>query len=103
MEKGRIGEVYNVGGHNEMSNIAVVKTILSLLNKPESLIEFVGDRKGHDRRYAINPDKISTELGWLPTISFRDGIKATVQWNLDNAIWSERILSREYLNSNSTV
>lgn len=103
LEKGRIGEVYNVGGHNEMSNIAVVKTVLSLLDKPESLIEFVGDRKGHDRRYAINPDKISTELGWLPTISFTDGIKATVQWYLDNAMWSERILSGEYLNSNSAV
>ena len=103
LEKGRIGEVYNVGGHNEMSNIAVVKTILSLLNKPESLIEFVGDRKGHDRRYAINPDKIFAELGWLPTISFRDGIKATVQWYLDNVAWSERILNGEYLNSNSAV
>ncbi|MGI5959414.1 MAG: dTDP-glucose 4,6-dehydratase [Massiliimalia sp.] len=95
---GRDGEVYNVGGHNERTNLEVVKTILHELGKPESLITFVGDRKGHDMRYAIDPTKISTELGWLPTIKFDDGIKMTIQWYLDNKSWWENIINGDYQN-----
>ncbi len=96
LQKGRIGEVYNVGGHNEKGNIDVVKTILHALDKPESLIHFVEDRKGHDRRYAIDPKKIETELGWKPTYDFESGIAQTIQWYLDNRDWWEHILSGEY-------
>ena len=96
LEKGRVGEVYNIGGHNERANIDVVKTILKQLGKGEELIEYVGDRKGHDRRYAIDPTKIHDELGWLPETKFEDGIKATVQWYLDNRQWWENIISGEY-------
>lgn len=95
---GRVGEVYNVGGHNERTNLEVVKTILRELGKPESLITFVGDRKGHDMRYAIDPTKISTELGWLPTVKFDDGIKMTIQWYLDNRSWWENIINGDYQN-----
>ena len=84
MRKGRVGEVYNVGGHNEMANIDIVKIILKELGKPESLITFVTDRKGHDMRYAIDPSKIRDELGWLPETMFADGIKKTIRWYLDN-------------------
>lgn len=80
LRKGCIGEVYNVGGHNEMSNIDIVKLICKELGKPESLITYVTDRKGHDRRYAIDPTKIHRELGWLPETKFSDGIKKTIQW-----------------------
>ena len=80
LRKGSIGEVYNVGGHNEMSNIDIVKLICKELGKPESLITYVTDRKGHDRRYAIDPSKIHRELGWLPETKFTDGIKKTIQW-----------------------
>lgn len=80
LRKGSIGEVYNVGGHNEMSNIDIVKLICKELGKPESLITYVTDRKGHDRRYAIDPTKIHRELGWLPETKFSDGIKKTIQW-----------------------
>lgn len=90
IRKGRIGEVYNVGGHNERANIDVVKTILRALNKPESLIAYVADRPGHDRRYAINPNKIYNELGWLPETKFEDGIKLTIQWYLNNQEWWEQ-------------
>ena len=96
LEKGKVGEVYNIGGHNERANIDVVKTILKQLGKGEDLIEYVGDRKGHDRRYAIDPTKIHNELGWLPETKFEDGIKATVQWYLDNRQWWEDIISGEY-------
>ena len=96
LEKGKVGEVYNIGGHNERANIDVVKTILKQLGKGEDLIEYVGDRKGHDRRYAIDPTKIHNELGWLPETKFEDGIKGTVQWYLDNRRWWENIISGEY-------
>lgn len=96
IRNGKVGEVYNIGGHNERQNIQVVKTILKELNKPESLIEYVTDRKGHDRRYAIDPTKIHNELGWLPATKFDDGIKATIKWYLDNEDWWQRIVSGEY-------
>ncbi len=93
---GRIGEIYNVGGHNERRNIDVVKTILKQLGKSESLITFVKDRAGHDLRYAIDPSKISGELGWLPETSFDEGMEMTVQWYLDNTDWIDDIKSGEY-------
>jgi len=96
MRKGRVGEVYNVGGHNERTNLEVVKTILAQLGKPESLITYVTDRPGHDMRYAIDPTKIHTELGWLPETKFDDGIKATIQWYLENEDWWKNILSGDY-------
>ena len=96
IRKGRIGEVYNIGGHNEMRNIDIVKLICKELGKPESLITFVADRKGHDMRYAIDPTKIHTELGWLPETKFADGLHKTVQWYLDNREWWETIVSGEY-------
>ena len=96
LENGRIGEVYNIGGHNEKANIEVVKIILDQLGKPESLITYVTDRKGHDQRYAIDPTKIHNELGWLPETKFEDGIKKTIQWYLDNEDWWKNIISGEY-------
>ena len=96
VRKGREGEVYNIGGHNERSNLEVVKTILRALNKPESLIRFVKDRPGHDRRYAMDPTKIETELGWKPEYTFDTGIPVTIQWYLDNREWWEHIVSGEY-------
>lgn len=98
IHKGRVGEVYNVGGHNEKQNIEIVKIICKELGKPESLITHVGDRKGHDMRYAIDPTKIHNELGWLPETKFEDGIKKTIQWYLDNREWWETIISGEYQN-----
>ncbi len=98
IRNGRVGEVYNVGGHNERTNLEVVKTILKALNKPESLIKFVEDRKGHDRRYAIDPTKLETELGWKPKYNFDTGIQQTIQWYLDNKEWWQNILSGEYQN-----
>ena len=98
IRNGHIGEVYNVGGHNEMRNIDIVKLILQELHKPESLIQHVGDRKGHDMRYAIDPSKIHHDLGWLPETKFADGIKKTIRWNLDNKAWWEPIISGEYQN-----
>jgi len=92
----KIGEVYNIGGHNEMKNIDIVKLILGYLGKPESLITYVTDRKGHDMRYAIDPTKITTELGWAPETMFADGIKMTIDWYLENKSWWERILGGEY-------
>ncbi len=96
VHNGRIGEVYNIGGHNEKQNIEIVKIICHELGKPESLITHVGDRKGHDMRYAIDPTKIHNELGWLPETKFEDGIKKTIQWYLDNREWWESIISGEY-------
>ena len=98
VRKGRIGEVYNVGGHNEMRNIDIVKLIIKELGKDESLITYVTDRKGHDLRYAIDPTKIHNELGWLPETKFEDGIKKTIRWYLDNKPWWEEIISGEYQN-----
>ena len=98
IHNGRVGEVYNVGGHNEKTNIEIVKIILKALNKPESLIKFVTDRPGHDRRYAIDPTKIHNELGWLPETKFEDGIKKTIKWYLENKEWWETIISGEYQN-----
>ena len=96
IHKGRAGEVYNVGGHNEKQNIEIVKIICKELGKPESLITHVGDRKGHDMRYAIDPTKIHNELGWLPETKFEDGIKKTIQWYINNREWWETIISGEY-------
>lgn len=96
LQKGRVGEVYNVGGHNEMKNIDIVKLICKALGKPESLIHHVTDRKGHDRRYAIDPTKIHEELGWLPETKFADGIKKTIQWYLEHEDWWQPIISGEY-------
>lgn len=98
IHKGRVGEVYNIGGHNEMRNIDIVKLICKELGKPESLIVHVGDRKGHDMRYAIDPTKIHNELGWLPETKFADGIKKTIKWYLENRKWWEDIISGEYQN-----
>ncbi len=93
IHKGRVGEVYNVGGHNEMKNIDIVKLICKELGKPEGLISFVADRKGHDMRYAIDPTKIHNELGWLPETKFADGIKKTIKWYLENEAWWKPIVS----------
>ena len=96
LRKGRVGEVYNVGGHNEMKNIDIVTLICRELGKDESLIQHVTDRKGHDRRYAIDPTKIHEELGWLPETKFADGIKKTIAWYLENKDWWQPIVSGEY-------
>jgi len=98
VRNGRIGEVYNIGGHNEMRNIDIVRLIIDALGKSEDLITYVTDRKGHDLRYAIDPTKIHDELGWLPETMFADGIKKTIQWYLDNEEWWEEIISGEYQN-----
>ena len=96
LQKGEAGQVYNIGGHNEMANIEIVKIILQALGKPESLITHVTDRKGHDMRYAIDPAFIHEKLGWLPQTKFRDGIQRTIRWYLDNKPWWEEIVSGEY-------
>lgn len=98
IHNGRVGEVYNVGGHNEKTNIEIVKIICKELGKPESLITHVADRKGHDMRYAIDPTKIHNELGWFPETKFEDGIKKTIKWYLENKEWWETIISGEYQN-----
>lgn len=96
VRKGRVGEVYNIGGHNEMANIDIVRLICKTLGKPESLISYVADRKGHDMRYAIDPAKIHAELGWLPETKFADGIARTIAWYVDHDDWRQRILSGAY-------
>lgn len=96
LHKGRVGQVYNIGGHNEMRNIDIVRLICTALDKPESLITHVTDRKGHDMRYAIDPSFIYNELGWLPETKFADGIQRTIRWYLDNRAWWERIVSGDY-------
>ena len=96
IHRGKVGEVYNIGGHNEMRNIDIVKLICRELGKPESLIVHVEDRKGHDLRYAIDPAKIHRELGWLPETRFADGLKKTIRWYLENRSWWESIISGEY-------
>jgi dTDP-glucose 4,6-dehydratase len=95
---GRAGEVYNVGGHNERTNLEVVRTIIRELGKSEDLIRYVTDRPGHDMRYAIDPSKIKNELGWEPTTSFEEGITKTIHWYIDNKSWWENIISGEYKN-----
>ena len=96
IHNGKVGEVYNIGGHNERTNLEVVKTILDILEKPHTLITYVTDRKGHDLRYAIDPTKIENELGWKPIYNFDTGIKQTIQWNIDNKDWIDNITSGEY-------
>ena len=95
---GRVGEVYNIGGHNERTNLQVVETIIDALGKSRDLIQYVTDRPGHDMRYAIDPTKIHDELGWEPTTKFDDGIKKTIDWYLNNKSWWEKIISGEYQN-----
>ena len=98
IHNGKVGEVYNVGGHNEMANIDIVKLILKELGKSEDLITYVTDRAGHDRRYAIDPTKIHNDLGWLPETKFADGIVKTIKWYLENESWWQPIVSGEYQN-----
>ena len=97
LENGRLGEVYNIGGHNERTNLEVVKTVLKILGKSESLIKFVKDRPGHDMRYAIDPTKIRNELGWYPETTFEEGIEKTVKWYLENRQWWENIINGDYV------
>jgi dTDP-glucose 4,6-dehydratase len=97
LHKGKFGEVYNIGGNNEKPNIEIVKLILRELGKSESLIKYVKDRPGHDRRYAIDAVKIKNELGWEPGYTFESAMKETIQWYLKNRPWWERIISGEYL------
>ena len=96
LQKGRLGEVYNVGGHNEKQNLEIVKLICKELGKPESLITYVADRKGHDMRYAIDTTKIHRELRRLPETKFEDGIRKTIQWYLEHQTWWKEILSGDY-------
>ena len=98
VRNGKDGEVYNIGGREEKANIDIVKLILKKLGKPESLIEFVKDRPGHDLRYAMNPAKIEKELGWKPSVTFEEGIDKTIAWYLANKPWWEHIISGEYKN-----
>ncbi len=103
VRKGKVGEVYNVGGHNERTNLEVVQTILQALDKPESLITYVADRKGHDMRYAIDPQKLENELGWVPKYNFDTGIQQTIKWYLENESWWKNILSGDYQNYFDTM
>ncbi len=96
LKKGKMGEIYNIGGNNELENIKIVKMILKQLNKPESLITYVKDRLGHDRRYAIDASKIEQELGWKPACKFVDKIAETIQWYLDNSDWVKHVITGEY-------
>ena len=96
LRQGKSGELFNIGGHNERRNIDVVRMILATLGKPESLIEYVADRKGHDRRYAIDPSKIRAALGWEPRTKFEDGIERTIHWYLEHKSWWQNIISGDY-------
>lgn len=102
LHRGRVGEVYNIGGHNEMRNIDIVRLICRELGKPESLITYVEDRKGHDLRYAIDPTKIHRELGWLPQTTFDQGIRKTIAWYLENRPWWQGILDSSYRRDNES-
>ena len=95
-EKGKVGDVYNIGANQEMTNIDIIKLILNYLDKSENLIEYVKDRPGHDRRYAIDSSKIETELGWKPEFKFEEAIEKTIDWYLNNRDWWKRILSGKY-------
>ena len=95
-EKGVPGQVYNIGASNEMTNINIIKLILQILGKPDSLIQYVKDRPGHDRRYAIDASKIENELGWKPSFNFETAIESTIKWYIDNKLWWDRIISGEY-------
>ena len=97
LEKGVPGEVYNIGGNNERANIEIVRLILQELDRPESLITYVQDRPGHDRRYAIDNTKITTQLGWAPAYTFQQGMHETIQWYLDHPQWVEHVVSGDYL------
>ena len=97
VRKSKVGEIYNIGGNNEKSNIEIVKTILKELNKGESLITHIKDRLGHDRRYAIDATKIKKELGWSPKYNVADGLKQTIKWNINNSTWIKHVISGEYL------
>jgi dTDP-glucose 4,6-dehydratase len=99
VREGKVGEVYNLGGHSERNNLTIVKTILKQLGKSEDLIEFVADRKGHDLRYAIDSSKVEKELGWKRSYTFEEGIKETIDWYVANQDWIENILSGEYKNA----
>jgi dTDP-glucose 4,6-dehydratase len=96
LRKGKVGEVYNIGGNNEWANINIIKLLLKILNKPESLIKYVKDRPGHDRRYAIDASKIEKELDWKPSVTFEIGLEKTIKWYLQNENWWRRIISGEY-------
>lgn len=96
LHKGKDGEVYNIGGNNEKANIEIVKLLIQTLGKSEDLIKYVKDRPGHDRRYAIDNTKITTELGWEPGYTFEQGIQETIQWYLDNTKWIENVISGDY-------
>ena len=98
LHKGKDGEVYNIGGNNEKANIEIVKLLIKTLGKSEDLIKYVKDRPGHDRRYAIDNTKITTELGWEPSYTFEQGIQETIQWYLDNSKWIENVISGDYAN-----
>jgi dTDP-glucose 4,6-dehydratase len=98
LHKGAVGEVYNIGGNNEKANIEIVRLIIKTLGKPECLIKYVKDRPGHDRRYAIDNSKITTQLGWSPVYTFEEGIKETIEWYLNNTEWIENIVSGGYVN-----
>ena len=95
LHKGKVGEVYNIGGHNEKTNLEITKLILTAMNKDETSIEFVEDRLGHDKRYAISNDKITTQLDWKPSVSFEDGIKSTIEWYLNNPDWIKNIKNKK--------
>jgi dTDP-glucose 4,6-dehydratase len=103
LNKGENGEVYNIGGNNEKANIDIVKLILKELKKPETLIKYVEDRLGHDRRYAIDNTKITTQLGWKPNYTFDEGMKETIAWYLDNIEWMEKVISKEYIDYYTTM
>ncbi len=103
LRDGRIGDVYNIGGHNEMENITIVKLLLDALGKDESLITFVPDRPGHDRRYAIDASKIERELGWRPAHVFDEGIRTTVAWYLEHRDWWEKVRSGAYRDYYATM
>ena len=98
LHKGKDGEVYNIGGNNEKANIEIVKLLIQTLGKSEDLIKYVKDRPGHDRRYAIDNTKITTELGWEPSYTFEQGIQETIEWYLDNTKWIENVISGDYAN-----
>lgn len=95
LHKGKIGEVYNIGGHNEKTNMEITKLILDAMGKDESSIKYVEDRLGHDRRYAISNDKITSELGWKPSLTFEEGIKLTIEWYLNNQDWMNAVESKK--------